>query len=162
MILSHIVACSENGVIGKDGCLPWRIPEDLKFFKQMTLGHVVIMGRKTFESLPNALPNRLNVVVTRDKTYEAKGAVTVRNIEQALSLAREHRTMYGNEVFIVGGGEIYQQTLDLVDRIYLTLIHKNFEGDARYPDLVLKDFKEVKRDDRTEPVPFSFLVYERK
>ena len=162
MILSHIVAASENGVIGVKGCLPWRIPEDLKFFKETTLGHVIIMGRKTFETLPNALPNRLNVVVSRDSSYSAKGAMTVRNIDQALGIAREHKKTYGNEVFIVGGGEIYRQTLDLVDRIYLTRIHQKFEGDAFYPDFNPEEFKLVKKDDHTNPVSFSFLVYERK
>jgi dihydrofolate reductase len=162
MILSHIVAASENGVIGNHGCLPWRIPEDTKFFKEKTLGHVVIMGRRTFESLSQALPNRLNIVVTRDPSYQAKGAVTVREISEALSLAREHRKTYGNEVFIVGGGEIYRQTMDQVDRVYLTRIHKTFEGDAFYPDLSLDEFNLVSQQDREGSPPFSFLVFERK
>jgi dihydrofolate reductase len=120
------------------------------------------MGRKTFETLPNALPNRLNIVVTRDPDYEAKGGVAVRSIEQAIGLAREHRSTYGNEIFLVGGGELYRQTMDQVDRIYLTLIHKDFEGDAFYPDLKLNDFKLVKKDDREGNPQYSFLTYERK
>jgi dihydrofolate reductase len=162
MILSHVVAASENGVIGNKGCLPWRIPEDLKFFKEKTLGHVIIMGRKTFETLPNALSNRLNVVVTRTPGYEARGAMVVATIDQAIEIARQHRSTYGNEVFIVGGGEIYRQTMNTVDRIYLTLIHKEYEGDAFYPVKELGDFHLVKKDDRLEPLSFSFLVYERK
>jgi dihydrofolate reductase len=162
MILSHIVAASQNGVIGTQGCLPWRIPEDTKFFKEKTLGHVVIMGRKTFETLPGALSNRLNVVVTRDSSFQTNGAVVVSSVQKAIDLAREHRSTYGNEVFIAGGGEIYRQTLDLVDRIYLTLIHQDFGGDAHYPVSDLKDFYEVKRDDRTQPVAYSFLILERK
>lgn len=162
MILSHVVAASENGVIGNKGCLPWRIPEDLKFFKEKTLGHVIIMGRKTFETLPNALSNRLNIVVTRDSSYSAQGAMVVQTIDQAIAIAREHRATYGNEVFIVGGGEIYRQTMDLVDRIYLTLVRKSYEGDAFYPVDSLQDFILVKKDERAEPVPFTFLVYERK
>ncbi|MEQ1875887.1 MAG: dihydrofolate reductase [Bdellovibrionia bacterium] len=162
MILSHIVAAAKNGAIGSNGALPWRIPEDTKFFKEKTLGHVVIMGRKTFETLPSALGNRLNIVVTRDPDYKCKGAIVVSTMEKAVAIAREHRSTYGNEVFIAGGGEIYRQTLDLVDRVYLTLIHQDFDGDAFYPVNELKDFHEVKRDDRTEPVPFSFLILERK
>ena len=130
MILSHIVAASKNGVIGAKNSLPWRIPEDLKFFKEKTIGHVMIMGRKTFESLPSALPNRLTVVVTREPNYQARGAIVVPTIQKAIDLAREHRATYGNEVFIAGGGEIYKQTMDVVDRIYLTLIQKEYEGDT--------------------------------
>lgn len=161
MILSHIVAASQNGVIGGNGCLPWRIPEDLKFFKEKTLGHVVIMGRKTFETLPGALGNRLNVVVTRDPAYKKQGAVAVPNFQTAIDLAREHRSTYGNEVFIAGGGEIYRQTMDLVDRIYLTLIHQDFSGDAYYPVKELQEFHEVRRDDRFQPIAYSFLTLER-
>ena len=162
MILSHIVAASKNGVIGNKGHLPWRIPEDTRFFKEKTLGHVVIMGRKTFETLPAALSSRLNIVVTKDPNYQARGAMVVSKFEKALEIAREHRATYGNEVFIAGGGEVYRQTLDLVDRIYLTLIHQDFEGDAFYPVDQLKDFQEIKRDNRSEPVSYSFLVLERR
>jgi len=162
MILSHIVAASRNGAIGKQGSLPWRIPEDTKFFKEKTLGHVVIMGRKTFETLPGALASRLNIVVTRDSGYKKQGAIVVPSVSKAVDIAREHRSTYGNEVFIAGGGEIYRQTMDLVDRIYLTLIHQDFEGDAFYPVGELQDFREVKREDRETPVSFSFLTLERK
>jgi dihydrofolate reductase len=161
MIISHIAACSENRVIGKDGDLPWNIPEDWKFFKQKTTGKVLIMGRKTFEALGKPLPNRLNVIITRDGNYKAEGAVVVQTIEEALEFAKSKIPEYGDEIFIGGGGEIYKQTLPITDRVYLTLIHKNFEGDAFYPLLPEGEFEEVERADRTEPITFTFLTFNR-
>ncbi len=161
MIISHIAACSENRVIGKDNHLPWNIPEDWKFFKDKTTGHVLIMGRKTFESLGKPLPNRLNVVITRDANFKAPGAVVVPNIEAALELAKTKISEYGDEVFIGGGGEIYKQTLAIADRVYLTVIHQKFDGDAFYPELPSGEFEESDRKDRQTPIPFSFLTYDR-
>lgn len=160
-MISHIAACSENRVIGKDNELPWNIPEDWKFFKQKTTGKVLIMGRKTFESLGKPLPNRLNVIITRDPNYKAEGAVVFQTIDQALEFAKSKIPEYGEEIFIGGGGEIYKQTLPIADRVYLTIIHKDFEGDAFYPQLPEGEFKEVERSERTEPIPFTFLTYDR-
>jgi len=161
MMISHIAACSENWVIGKDNHLPWNIPEDWKFFKDKTTGHILIMGRKTFESLGKPLPNRLNIVITRDKSFSYPGVPVFQNIQDALKYAEGLIGEYPDEIFIGGGGEIYKQTLPLADRVYLTVIHKNFEGDAYYPELPFDEFKEVERRDRKDPIPFTFFTYDR-
>jgi dihydrofolate reductase len=161
MIISHIVAASENNVIGLDGDLPWHIPEDMKFFKDMTLNRCCIMGRKTMEALKKPLPQRLNVVITRQADFKVPGALVVESFEQALQVCEEHLDQYGDEVFVMGGGEIYRSTLNQTDRIYLTRIHQHFEGDTFYPNVPSEQFKEVDRRDRSEPIPFSFLTYER-
>ncbi|MCB0356929.1 MAG: dihydrofolate reductase [Bdellovibrionales bacterium] len=161
MKLTHIVAAAENGTIGVDGALPWDIPEDMKFFRDTTKGKALIMGRKTFESVGHPLPQRLNVVVTRQPNYKAEGAVVVTSIEEAIDICKKNLDKYGDEVFIIGGGEIYRQSMNLVDRIYLTRIHKVFSGDAKYPEVDEKLFKLVNKSDRSEPLPFTFLTYER-
>lgn len=161
MIISHIVAASENNIIGAKGSLPWDIPEDMKFFRDKTKDHSIIMGRKTFESLNHSLPHRLNVVVTRAKDYIAPKALVTHSIKKAIELCKARKNEYGEEIFIIGGGEIYKQSLDLIDRIYLTRIHKHFNGDTLYPVLNKKEFKEVDCCKRTNPIPFSFLIYER-
>ena len=162
MTLSHIVACSKNHVIGNGGDLPWHIPEDFKFFKEKTKGHILIMGRKTFESLPGSkpLPNRYHIVITRSYDYAAEGAHIVSSIDDAIKFAGERVGDYPEEIFIIGGGEIYRQTVNLVDTIYLTRINKDFEGDTVYP-LVPEDFKLVEESKREEPVSFSFLTYKK-
>ena len=164
IILSHIVAVSKNNVIGLKDKLPWDIPEDLKYFFNKTKEKSLIMGRKTFESLGKALPNRLNIVVTRQVDFKAKDTVVFPNFESALNYAKQENivTKYGSEIFIGGGGEIYKQTLSLMDRLYITRIHKEYEGDAFYPVIPCDQFKEISRKDRIKPVPFSFLVYENK
>ena len=164
MRLAHIVAASENNVIGVNNGLPWNIPEDMKFFREKTKGKALIMGRKTFESVGHPLPHRLNVVVTRQKNYasDADNVVVVPNLEMAIEHCRGMEYKYGNEVFIIGGGELFKESLSLVDVIYLTRIHKKYEGDVFYPELPPGMFTEVERRERTEPVPFSFLTYLRK
>ncbi len=161
MIISHIVAASENNVIGQDGDLPWHIPEDLKFFRDMTRHRCCVMGRKTFEALKTPLPDRLNIIITRQPNYVVPGAIVVASFAEALVVCREHQQKYGEEIFVMGGGEIYLQTLPQTDRIYLTRIHRHYPGETYYPELPAGEFKEVARRDRTEPVPFSFLTYER-
>ena len=161
MRISHIVAVSENNIIGTKGELPWNIPEDMEFFRNKTKGGAIIMGRKTFESVGHPLPHRLNVVITRKKNYVAHKVIITDSIEKAIEICKSHTDKYGDEIFIIGGGEVYKQSLNLVDRIYLTRIHKSFDGDTQYPILNPKDFKEVNCRQRTVPVPFSFLVYDR-
>jgi len=162
-ILSHIVAAGKNGVIGSQGELPWEIPEDMKFFKEKTKNHAIIMGRKTYESVGRPLPHRLNVVVTRQKDYKAEGVYVCSTIDEAIKYCEAQTDKYGEEIFIIGGGEIYKQSMDKVDLIYLTRIHKEFEGDAKYPDVNPIYFEEIERRDRMDaPVPFSFLTYSRK
>lgn len=164
MIVSQIAAMSKNRVIGSNLKLPWHIPEDLKFFKDTTKGHIIIHGRKTYESLGfKPLPNRLNIVLTR--TPESipfhKDIVVFSNLKEALDFAKTKTAEWGEEVFIGGGEEIYRQALPYTDRIYLTVINKEFDGDARFPEFDVNVFKEVHRDDREGPIPFSFITYEK-
>jgi dihydrofolate reductase len=161
MIVCLIVAASENGVIGKANQLPWHIPEDLKYFKMVTSGKTVIMGRKTFESIGRPLPNRRNIVITRQADFRPQGIEVVSSIAVALSAA-EKSSAPNDEVFIVGGGEIYRESLGFVRRAYVTEVHQQIEGDAFFPlEQVKKEFKLVSRKDFSNPVPFSFMVYER-
>lgn len=158
IVISHIVAAAKNDVIGVNNQLPWHIPEDLQFFREKTRGHIVIMGRKTFESLGKPLPNRLNIVITRQKDYFPPGAVIAPSLEQALQLARGEIDKWDPEVFILGGAEIYRASLNLVDLVYLTRIHKDYSGDAKYPALPAGEFEEIERRDR---VGYSFLTLRR-
>lgn len=164
IILSHIAAVSQNNVIGLKGKLPWDIPEDLKYFFSTTKNKVLIMGRKTYVSLGKALPNRLHLVLTRDPTFKKQGCVVVPSFEKALEYAAQDHILkqYGHEIFIIGGGEIYKQTLHLMDRLYITRIHKEYEGDAFYPKIPEDQFQELSRVDRLKPVSFSFLVYKKR
>lgn len=163
MIISHIVAASENNVIGVKGDLPWHIPEDLKFFKETTKGHIIIMGRKTFESLPGKkpLPGRLNIVISRNVEYKIENAIVTHTLQSALIEAHKFADQYGDEVFIVGGGEIYRQSMESTNRIYLTRVHKNIVGDTLYPEIDLNQFELKKEDHRQEPIPFSFQTFVR-
>lgn len=164
MTLSHIVAVSENDVIGVNNDLPWDIPEDLKFFRDKTKGKAMIMGRKTYESVGHPLPHRLSVIVTRNKEYkvDAPNAVVCPDLKSAIAYCKTQTSKYGEEIFIIGGGEIFKESLHMVDVIYLTRIHKPYKGDILYPKLDPKEFELIEQRDRTEPVPFSFLTYARK
>jgi dihydrofolate reductase len=164
MILSHIVAAAENDVIGADNTLPWDIPEDMKFFRDKTKGKAIIMGRKTFESVGHPLPNRLSVIITRQKDYkvEAPNVVIQPDLKSAIEYCKGQMAKYGEEIFIIGGGEIFRDSMDLVDVIYLTRIHQDFPGDVKYPKVDRDKFELVERRDRNEPVPFSFLTYSRR
>lgn len=164
MTLSHIVAVAQNDVIGTKNTLPWDIPEDMKFFREKTKGRALIMGRKTFESVGHPLPNRLNVVVTRNSSFssDAPNVVVKPDLKSAIEYCKTQQSKYGDEIFIIGGGEIFKESLPLVDVIYLTRIHKDFDGDIFYPKLPTKDFELVEKRDRQDPVPFSFLTYMRR
>lgn len=171
MILSHVVACSENRVIGAHGDIPpWNLAEDMKFFKDTTKGHVMIMGRKTFDSFKGkALPQRYHIVITRKPSEQkftstdSSPVVFVASLEEAIAHAKPLTAKWGEEVFIIGGGEIYKQALEknLTDKIYLTLVHRQFEGDTYYPPIDEKVFKLTARRDVKTPIPFSFLTYIR-
>ena len=159
--LTIIVAASANNVIGFDNKLIWNIPKDLKRFKELTQGHSVIMGRKTFESLPSPLPNRRNIVVTRNKDYSPEGIEVFSSIEDAMDACREDL-----QPFIIGGGEIYSQTINLVDKIELTRVYKDYQGDAFFPDIPLDKFELVNElvnylDDDSN-TKYSFLTYIKK
>ncbi len=159
-LLSIVVAAAENGAIGKDNQLLWHLPNDLKFFKRTTSGHTIIMGRKTYESVGKPLPNRRNIVITRQPDYAAVGVEVVHSLEEALALCTTEAT-----VFIVGGAEIYQQALPLVGRIYLTRVHAAMEGDSYFPALEEMEWVLVSAEshlaDERHQYGYTFMVYER-
>lgn len=165
MKLMHIVAVAENGVIGAGGALPWHIKQDLQFFKSTTMGHVLIMGRKTWDSIGRPLPGRKMIVITRQASFKPPAGVEVANsIEDAVTIAKSLEAAHGEEVFVIGGGEIYEKTLPIVDKVYLTMIHKSYPGDTFYPFMLpLPGMKETKREDHFQNnPPFSFLEFERQ
>ena len=160
MTVSIVVAISENHAIGKDNKLLWYLPNDLKHFKEITTGHTVIMGRKTYDSVGKPLPNRRNIIVTR-QNIEITGCEVVSSIEAALALCADEA-----EVFIVGGAEIYRQAMKLTDIIYLTIVHKEFEGDTYFPEIKADEWKETAREDHEPDIknalPYSFITFERQ
>jgi dihydrofolate reductase len=159
MIVTIVVAIAENHAIGKDNKLLWHLPKDLKHFKEITSGGTVIMGRKTYDSVGKPLPNRRNIIITRQQ-IEIAGCEVVNSLQAALDLCREHK-----EVFIVGGAEIYKQAMPLTDRIYLTIVHENFEADTYFPEISKDIWKETERTDHEadekNPLSFSFITLER-
>lgn len=163
MPLSAIAAISQNNVIGKNNDLPWHIPADLKFFKETTMGHPVIMGRKTYESFKRALPGRTNIVITRQKGYELPDAEVVHELDAALERAKE---IEQDEIFILGGAQIFEIALPLLDRIYITRIYEDFEGDTHFPELNLDEWQMVHIDPREpnekNPYFYAFQTWERK
>lgn len=159
MTVTAVVAISENHVIGKDNKLLWYLPNDLKHFKNITSGHTIIMGRKTYDSVGKPLPRRRNIIITR-QAITIEGCEVVNSIEAALALCADE-----DEVFIVGGAEIYRQAMNLTDRIYLTIVHQQFEGDSFFPEINKSVWHEVSREDY-EPdeknlLPYSFVTYEK-
>ncbi|MEY4615834.1 MAG: hypothetical protein RJB66_794 [Pseudomonadota bacterium] len=162
MILSHITAMAKNRVIGVNNTLPWNIPEDMKFFRTKTKGHIMIMGRKTFESLGAPLPGRFHIIITRQAnySYEHSQVKIVRSVEEAVALAKTLLPQWPEEVFIIGGGEIYKESLSVTNRVYLTIIDREFSGDAFYPELP-SSFKLVEKKEVSGEVPFSFTTWER-
>jgi dihydrofolate reductase len=160
-VVSIIAAVASNGVIGRQGDLPWHMPTDLRRFKRLTTGHHLVVGRKTWDEVGKPLPGRIMVVVTRDRSFRPEGATVVHSVDAALSAARGD-----DEVFIAGGGEIYRQALPLADRLYITRIHANVEGDTVFPEIDENEWHVIDREDydadERNPYPFSFLVYERR
>jgi len=157
--ISLIVAVAENGVIGRDGDLPWRIPADLKFFKETTIGHPIVMGRKTHQSIGRALPGRANIVITRDPGFAGDDISVVSDFDAALRAAGE-----ADEVMVIGGAQIYELALPRADRIYLTEVHVAAEGETRFPDLDHDVWRETARVDHPaegETPAFSFVTLER-
>ena len=166
MKVSLIVAASENGVIGKDNNLIWHLPKDMRFFKETTMGHHVIMGRKNFESIPHKfrpLPNRTNVVITRKTAYKADDCMVVNSVEAALHIAKQNGE---EEAFIIGGGQIYKLALEanLVEKVYLTKVYHSFEGDTFFP-VLNEDWKEISRvqnqADEKHLYSFDFITLEK-
>lgn len=168
MILSLIAAVAKNGVIGGGNTLLWEIPEDMKHFRDITREHTVIMGRKTYESIGKPLPNRRNIIITRDATYSNEGIEVVNSLEEALRIAslEQGREFEENqdevEVFVIGGGEIYKQAIDKASKLYITEVHKDFEGDTLFPIINKNIWKEIEREDYLEnTVPYSFVTYKK-
>jgi dihydrofolate reductase len=157
MLISLIVAMASNRVIGDRGDIPWKIPGEQKMFKEITLGHAVIMGRKTYESLIRPLPGRTNIVVTRQTDYEAPGCIIAQDLDRAIkSIATDE-----SEAFIIGGGQLYHETIPVADRIYVTLIPREIPGDTFFPKIPDADFEIKKSEFIDGPEPYHFYIYER-
>ena len=159
--ISVIAALARNRVIGIENRLPWRLPEDLAHFKALTLNHPILMGRKTFESLGRPLPGRTNIVITRNAHYKPDGCLVADSIQGAIALCAD-----ADEVFFIGGADLYTQAIPLADRLYLTEVDIEAEGDAWFPDYDRSAFREVSRQPHTggqgDALRFDFVVYERR
>lgn len=159
-MISLLVAHDINRVIGKDNELPWHIPEDLRYFKQKTVGKGIIMGRKTYESIGRPLPKRKNIIVTRQPDFEAPGATVTHSLDEAIRLAEA----VDEEVMIIGGAEIFKETLAKADRLYVTRIDQAFDGDTIFPVYNDSEWQLVSdsgKHESEEGIPYAFLVYER-
>lgn len=163
MIISQIVATSLNNVIGKNNALPWHMPTDMAYFKEKTWGHHIVMGRKNYEAEGKALPGRSNIVLTRNRDYSIPDGIVVNKIKDAIENALKARE---KELFIVGGEEIYKLAMPFTDRIYLTRIHTEVNGDTFYPKLDMNIWQQIAIDkrkaDEQNPYDYDFIVYERK
>ena len=166
MIISMIAAMSQNHVIGKNNDLPWKLPDDMKFFMEKTRGHHTIMGRKNYDSIPpkfKPLPNRINIVVTRQKNFKAPGCLVVGSVDEGLTIAKVNKE---TEVFIIGGAEIYKLGLPHSTRLYLTEIDAQIDGDTFFPQFDKEHWIEVSRihhdNDERHDYSFDFVIYERK
>ena len=161
MIISLIAAIGKNKVIGNKNALPWSLPADMKHFKELTAGKPVIMGRKTFESIGNPLPNRTNIIITSNPDYKAEGCTIVHSLNEALKVAENQE-----EVMIIGGAKIYKEFLPKANKMYLTLIDADFEGDAYFPEYNIEEWEETSYEeqerDKDNPYNYTFLVLTRK
>lgn len=165
MIISLIAALSQNRVIGKNNTLPWHLPDDMKFFMQTTKEHHIIMGRKNYDSIPEKfrpLPNRTNIIVTHQPSFKAPGCLVVNSLERGLEIARLHGEQ---ELFIIGGSEIYQLGMPYANRLYVTEIHAVIDGDTFFPDVNPKEWKEISRKphpaDGRHLYSFDFVIYDK-
>ncbi|HFD92582.1 MAG TPA: type 3 dihydrofolate reductase [Gammaproteobacteria bacterium] len=161
MLISLVAALARNGVIGVDNRLPWRLPADLRHFRHLTMGKPVLMGRKTFQSIGKPLPGRTNIVVTRDADFQAPGVIVVDSITAGIQAAEGHE-----ELMVIGGASIYEAMLPQAGRMYLTFIHQDFAGDARFVDYDKDEWVETMREDHPadddNPCAYSFVTLERK
>jgi dihydrofolate reductase len=159
--LSLIVAMDENRLIGSNNDLPWQMPADLAYFKRTTMGKPIIMGRKTFASIGRPLPGRRNIVITRDSDFSAAGCEIANGIDAALSMCSDME-----EVMLIGGASLYQQTIDQATQLYITLIHHSFEGDTWFPEFDLREWKQESREDHDadhgNPHAYSFMKFVRE
>jgi dihydrofolate reductase len=161
-MLSHIVAASENNIIGVKNGLPWRLANDFKYFKNKTWGMPVIMGRNTFESLKKDLPGRINIVVTNKTDWHPQNIFITHTIDEAIEKAKESDA---KEIFIIGGGKVFKETINMVDRIYLTRVHTKVEGDTSYPEINKNEWKLISSQshphDEKNNYPYTFEVWEK-
>lgn len=161
-MISFIVAMDDNRVIGKNNQLPWRLPEDLKFFKKVTMGHPVAMGRKTHESIGRLLPGRKNIVITRNVDFLSDGCLIIHSIQEFVQYCKENK----EEVFVIGGAEIFKETFEYANRLYITHIHEEFDGDTFFPEFDYSNWehrsceKGIKNDNN--PFDYEFCIYDRK
>ncbi|WP_252503314.1 dihydrofolate reductase [Sporosarcina sp. Marseille-Q4943] len=158
-MISLLVAYDLNRVIGIDNKMPWHIPEELKYFKKVTMGKAIVMGRKTFESIGRPLPGRMNIIVTRNENYEAEGVEIFHDLQKAIERGKE----YSDEVVIIGGAEIFNLSMDISDRLYITIIRKEYEGDTFFPehDNSWKLVSESEDHFTEEGIPYSYLIFDR-
>jgi dihydrofolate reductase len=166
MKISIIVATAKNNVIGRNNELPWHLPQDLKYFKSVTLGKPIIMGRKTFESIGKPLPGRTNIVVTRQTNWQHAGVLVAKSVQEALAVGQQFCSEQNNltdEIMVIGGAEIYRHALPLANRVYLTKIDIDVAGDAYFPELLAREWALISDmvGDATANVKHAFLVYER-
>lgn len=163
MDISIIVAITENNIIGRDNGMPWHLPADLKYFRERTTGHHIVMGRKTFESIGGgrSLPNRVSIIITKQKDYKAEGCLIAHSLEEAIEIAKNE-----DELFIIGGKQIYEQSLSLANKMYITRIHTSIDGDTSFPQYDENQWEMTSYTDRNadekNAYPLSFLVFEKK
>lgn len=161
-MISLIVAMDQNRLIGKNNKLPWHLPADLQYFKKVTMGHPIVMGRKTFESIGRVLPGRENVIVTRNKEFKAEGCVVLHDIAQIKRFADNHE----KEVFVIGGAEIFKEILPFTDRLYITEIHETFEGDTFFPEIDENEWDEISSKpgsiDEKNRFAHDFIILQKK
>lgn len=160
-MINIVVAKASNNVIGAKNDLIWHLPNDLKHFKSLTSGHPIIMGRKTFESLGRPLPNRTNIVVTRDQNWNAEGIEIASSLLKAIEAAKK----IDDDIYIIGGGNIYKQAMEFTDVLYITEVHHEFDGDTYFPEIDLDEWEEVQREnfkkDEKHPYAYSFVMYKK-
>jgi dihydrofolate reductase len=166
MKVSLIVAMAENRVIGRNNQLPWYLPEDLRYFKRVTMGKPVVMGRKTFESIGKPLPGRTNIVVSRNPDFHAEGVRVVKDLMMARAVCESFAIVEGiEEVMVIGGAQIYEQALPMADRLYLTEVHAEVAGDALFPEFDRSQWRELGRQQflaaEANPYDYSFVILER-
>lgn len=160
-MITLIAAIGKNNELGKDNQLIWHLPNDFKRFKAITTGHYIVMGRKTFESFPKPLPNRTHVIITRQKNYISENCIVVNSIEDAIATCPKDET-----IFVIGGGEIYKQSIKIADKLEITRVHHTFEADTFFPEINMKEweliFEEYHPKDEKHNFDFTFLTYSRK
>jgi dihydrofolate reductase len=163
--ISILVAMAKNRVIGRNNALPWQLPPDLKRFKELTMGHHIVMGRKTYESIGRPLPGRTSVIITRQPDYQVPGAIVVASIDQALKVCSAGKEV-DQEIFVIGGAQIYRQSLGLCQRIYITEIQQEFDGDTLFQELNQQEWREISREKHRlnddDGLEYHFVVLDRR